>query len=138
MTTSSNENLDQVRNNELKSWIEHQVYTQVLHQGQPKICMRWVYTNRESNGKQTIKARLVMKGFQDKDAENIRNNSPKCSKESMRVILGNMTSHGWICKYMDIKTASLQSKQLDRLIYLLPPKEANVPPGYIWKLSKCV
>ena len=39
---------------------------------------------------------------------------------------------------MDIKTAFLQSKKLDRLIYLLPPKEANVPTGYIWKLSKYV
>ena len=39
---------------------------------------------------------------------------------------------------MDIKTAFLQSKKLDRPIYLFPPKEANVPTGYIWKLSKCV
>ena len=49
-----------------------------------------------------------------------------------------MASHGWICKSMDIKTAFLQSKQLDQPIYLLPPKEANVSPGYSWKLSKCV
>ena len=41
-------------------------------------------------------------------------------------------------KSMDIKTAFLQGKELDRLVYLEPPKEAHVPPGYIWKLSKCV
>ena len=39
---------------------------------------------------------------------------------------------------MDIKSAFLQSKELDPLVYLDPRKEANVPPGYIWKLSKCV
>ena len=39
---------------------------------------------------------------------------------------------------MDIKTAFLLSKELGRLVYLDPPKEANVPPEYIWKLSKCV
>ena len=39
---------------------------------------------------------------------------------------------------MDIKTAFLQSKELDWLVYLDPSKEANVPPGYIWKLSNCV
>ena len=39
---------------------------------------------------------------------------------------------------MDIKTAFLQSKQSDQPIYLLPSKEANVPSGYIGKLSKCV
>ena len=41
-------------------------------------------------------------------------------------------------KSMDIKTAFLPSKELNRLVYLGPSKEANVPPGYIWKLSKCV
>ena len=43
-----------------------------------------------------------------------------------------------MCKSMDIKIAFMQSKELDRLVYLDPPKEANVPPAYIWKLSKCV
>ncbi len=107
-------------------------------QGQPKILTRWVYTNKESNGKQTFKARLVAKGFQDKDACNVRNDSPICSKESLRAVLGVMSAKDWVCKSMDIKTAFLQSKKLDRPIYLLPPKEANVPTGYIWKLSKCV
>ena len=39
---------------------------------------------------------------------------------------------------MDIKEALLQSKQLDQLVYLDPPKETNVPPGYFCKLSKWV
>ena len=39
---------------------------------------------------------------------------------------------------MDMRTAFLQSKKLDQLVYLDPPKEVNVPPGYIWELSKCV
>ena len=73
-----------------------------------------------------------------KDACNVRNDSPTCSKESLRAVLGVMSANGWICKSMDIKTAFLQSKKLDRLIYLLPPKGATVSTGYIWKLSKCV
>ena len=51
---------------------------------------------------------------------------------------GIMTSLGWTCQSMDIKTAFLQSKQFNRLVYLNPPPEANVPSGYIWKLLKCV
>ena len=135
---SFNDQLDEAKKRELQSWVEHQVYTQVPDRGQPKILTRWVYTNKESKGKQTFKARLVAKGFQDKDACNVRNDSPTCSKESLRVALGVMSANGWKCKYMDIKTAFLQRKRLDRPIYLLPPKEANVPTGYIWKLSKCV
>ena len=66
------------------------------------------------------------------------NNSPTCSKEALRIALVIMASNHWMCKSMDIKTTFLQSKELDQLVYLDPPKEANVPPGYIWKLSKCV
>ena len=54
------------------------------------------------------------------------------------IALAIMASYHWMCKSMDIKTAFLQSKELDRLVYLDPLKEANVPLGYIWKLSKCV
>ena len=60
------------------------------------------------------------------------------SKEGLHIALSIMASKYRMCKSMDIKTAFLQSKKLDRLVYLDPPKEANVPPGYIWKLSKCV
>ena len=69
---------------------------------------------------------------------NIRNDSPTCSKEGLRTGLVIMVSTHWMCKSMDIKTAFLEGKELDQLVYLDPPKEANVPPVYIWKPSKCV
>ena len=90
------------------------------------------------NDKQVCKARPVARGFQDRDVSNIRNNSPTCCKEGLRITLAIMASNYWMCKSMDIKIAFLQSKELDQLVNLDPPKEANVPPGYIWKLSKCV
>ena len=74
-----------------------------------------------------VKARLVAKGFQDVDVENIRNDSPSCSKEGLRIALGILSSYGWTCRSMVIKTAFLQSKQIDRLVYLEPPHEAKVP-----------
>lgn len=140
MISSSNDDLEleEARKKELQSWVENKVYTQVPDQGQPKISTRWIYTNKNSNGKQTYKARLVARGFQDRDTNNIRNDSPTCSKEGLRIALAIMAANQWMCKSMDIKTAFLQSKQLDRLVYLDPPKEANVPQGHIWKLSKCV
>ena len=80
----------------------------------------------------------MARGFQDLDVGNIRNDSPTCSKEGLRIALAITASNHWMCKSMDIKIAFLQSKELDQLIYLDPPKEANVPQGYIWKLSKSV
>ena len=80
----------------------------------------------------------MARSFQDRDVGNIRNDSPTCSKEGLRIALSIMASNHWMCKSMDIKTAFFQSNEWDQLVYLDPPKEANVPPGYIWKLSKCV
>ena len=65
----------------------------------------------------------------------IRNGSPTSSKEGLRIALAIMASNHWMCKSMDIKSAFLQSKELDQLVYLDPPKEVSVPPGYIWKFS---
>ena len=80
----------------------------------------------------------MARGFQDRGVVNIRNDSPTFYKEGLRIALAIMASNHWMCKSMDIKTTFLQSKKLKRLVYFDPSKEANVPPGYIWKLSKCV
>ena len=37
---SSDDQLDEAKKRELQSWVEHQVYTQVPDQGQPKILTR--------------------------------------------------------------------------------------------------
>ena len=138
MISSFDRNLETSRENELQSWIKNKVYTQVSDQNQPRISTRWVYIHKNVNNKQVCKARLVARGFQDRDAGNVRNDSPTCSKEGLRIALAIMASNHWTCKSMDIKTAFLQGEELDWLVYLEPPKEANVPPEYIWKLSKCV
>ena len=63
----------------------------------------------------------MARGFQDRDAGNIRNDSPTCSKEGIALTI--TASNHWTCKSMDIKTAFLQGKELDRLVYLEPHKE---------------
>ena len=39
---------------------------------------------------------------------------------------------------MDIKTAFLQGMCFERDVFVVPPAEAGVKKGYIWKLRKCV
>ena len=46
-------------------------------------------------------------------------------KEGLCIALAIMASNHWMCKSMDIKTAFLQSKESDQLVYLDPPKEAS-------------
>ena len=122
------------KQDELQNWKENKVYTQVFDQGQPRISTMWIGTEKEG----VAKARLVAKGYQDKSADSIRSDSPTCSKEGLRIVLGIIASYGWTCRSMDIKTAFLQSKPIERVVFVEPPPEAKVPSGHIWKLLKCV
>ena len=116
-----------VKQEELQSWKENNVYTQVLDQGQSRISTRWIGTEKDG----LAKARLVIKGYQDMSADDIRSDSPTCSKEGLRIVLGVIASYGWTCRSMDIKTAFLQSRPIQRVVLFNPPPEANVPSGYI-------
>ena len=136
MISSSDDNLETAKKKELQSWVKNKVYTQISDQGQPRISTRWVYTYKNLNDKQF---RLLARGFQDRDVGNIRNNSLTCYKEGLHIALAIMSFNHWMCESMDIKTAFLLRKELDWLVCLDPPKEAKVPPGYIWKaLQVCI
>ena len=78
-----NGELEKAKKNELRKWLDNDVFEQVPDNGQPRIYTRWICTNRPLDGNTVVKARLVAKGFQDKEAGNIRSDSPTCSKESI-------------------------------------------------------
>ena len=103
---------------ELQSWVDNNVYSVVSDSGQNRITTRWICTTKESKEGEIIKARLVARGFQDEESEFIRSDSPTCSKESLRVMLGVISSLGWKLNSMDIKTAFLQGKQFERTVYV--------------------
>ena len=134
MFSMSSQEMKIAKQDELQNWKENKVYTQVFDQGQPRISTRWIGTEKKG----VAKARLVAKGYQDKSADSIRSDSPTCSKEGLRIVLGIIASYGWTCRSMDIKTAFLQSKPIERVVFVEPPPEAKVPSRHIWKLLKCV
>ena len=82
-----------------------------------------------------FKARLVACGFEE-DQSKLNRNSPTCTKDSFRILLSVLSSFQWKIHSIDIKSAFLQGKPLDRDIYLLPPKEANTEN--VWKLNQAV
>ena len=92
-------------------------------------------TKSESGVQQ--KARLVAKGFEEDCLDEIPKNSCTCDKQSLRLILSIIACKKWKINSMDIKTAFLQRKEMEREVYLKPPKEAHFP-GKVWKLNKCV
>ena len=80
------------------------------------------------------KARLCATGFEK--IQDSRTDSPCCSITGIRLALSVLTSNKWHLKSGDAKTAFLQGKNIEREVYIRPPKEANT--NKIWRLQKCV
>ena len=80
------------KQDELEKWKNFNVYIEVPDQGQERINGRWVCTKKTVNGKEVPKARYVIKGFQEHSE--IQADSPTGSKESLRLLLSIISSHG--------------------------------------------
>ena len=121
---------------ELDNWKRYNVYTEVPDTGQQCVSVRWVITEKKGKDRPVIKARLVARGFEEENLNDIRKNSPTCSKENLRIVLAIISSHQWQASSLDVKSAFLQGNQIDRDLYLKPPKEADT--GNLWKLKTTV
>lgn len=133
-----NKSFDNAKAEELAKWVEFAVYEQVPNVGQKCVSTRWICTMKETTNGTIPKARLVARGFEDSERDEISKDSPTCSKEALRLILAIIAQKRWKPRSMDIKTAFLQGLPMTRDIYLKPPREADVEKGMIWHLKKCV
>ena len=93
----------------------------------------WVLKQKLVDEKWSTKARSCAWGF--KEIESFKTESPSCSKESVHVAITLIASNKWILSAINIKTAFLQGKKIDRMI-IKPPREG--PTNKLLKLSKCV
>ena len=87
--------------------------------------MRWVITKEEkADGQKTdYKGRLVARGFQEKSAP--QSDSPTMLRESLKLFFSVAANEGFSLRSIDIRAAFLQAKDLEREIYLLPPKDVK-------------
>ena len=126
--------VSRAKSEELTSWKEQNVYSEVEDSGQDRISVRWVISDKVKEGKVVTKARLCARGFEE--VQYFRKDSPTCSKECVRFVMALTASMKWSLNSIDIKTAFLQGRPFDREVYLKPPREAGTKK--LWKLNKCV
>ena len=65
-----------------------------------------------------------------------KTDSPACTREGVRIALETIASCKWDLKSLDVSTAFLQGKIMEREVHFQPPKEANT--DNLWLLRKCV
>ena len=121
---------------EIDNLRNHNVFTEESNVKKPAIDVRWVITEKFQDGQKKTKARLVAKGFQENSE--VRTDSPTCLKENLRLVATIAVSKDWKIKSLDIKSAFLQGKDIDREVYLVPPQEIESRPNILWKLNKTI
>lgn len=117
---------------ELEKLKEFETYTVVENTGQECISTRWVITEK---GDGTKKARLVARGFEE--TQKVQSDSPTVSKSLIRVFFTFCSTLCWLVKSIDVKSAYLQGKPLERQVFIKPPKGYE-DPNKVWKLNKCL
>ena len=120
---------------ELESWKGFRAYIRVKRVGGEKIIgSRMVYSWKGEREK----ARLCAQGFSDVEGKLLDSSAPTCRKDTWRLVCAVCARLGWDPQSIDIKTAFLQGKEMERDVFLEPPKEANEVPGWLWKLLRPV
>ena len=121
---------------EIKKFRDFEAIEEVKDDGQFRIPIRWVVSEQKEDGKgQPYKARLCMRGDREKGKESIRSDSPTVAKESIKIALTVAANEGFEVKSGDIKSAYLQGIEIDREVFVEPPKEAGLKEK-LWKLKK--
>ena len=120
---------------ELKNLEDYDTFEEVADSGQDRITSRWVVTKKEAHdGQKTkCKARLVARGFQEEEPP--LSDSPTVLRESNKLFTAVAANENFNVVSIDIRAAFLQSKQLNRDVYVVPPRDI-AKPGTLWKLKK--
>ena len=99
--------------------------------GQERITTTWVLTEKGSE----IRARLTARGFQEEG--DFPTDSPTVQKHSIKILLAIAATEGWEIQTTDISSAFLQGDQMDRSVFVKPPREAKLN-NQLWLLEKCL
>lgn len=125
------------KHEEIEKWKKNHVYEEVntndLSENDFPISTRWVLTENDSKRK----ARLVARGFEEDPLRNSETVSPTCRKESLRLLFSFSATNKWTVQSLDIASAFLQGKEIQRKVFIIPPKEFH-KDNVVWKLNKCV
>jgi hypothetical protein len=124
------------KHKELQSLKAHKVYKTVPYCGQKLISSRWVLSEKYNDGEKIMKARLVARGYEE-NSDNLRKDSPTCSREGRRLVYLTAAINSWKLQSLDFTSAFLQGEQMNRSVYLRPPRDV-CDKHEVWELKKCI
>ena len=134
-------NWSNAMNQEMQSITDHKVWTLVKRPKDRRILTnRWVFKKKlnENSEVTSYKARLVVKGFNQKHGEDYDSTfSPVVSFDSVRILLAHSAENNCKIHHVDVSTAFLNG-DLDEPVFMEQPigfENLNYP-NYVCKLEK--
>ncbi len=131
------------RQAELQGWYEFNVVREVpleamLRSNVRPLLTKWVDVwKTDTYGTQKMKSRLCIMGNLEK-VERLQTYSPTVSREMTLLSIHIMAVNQWTVRTLDVKQAFLQSDELEREVYVLPPIESGLDDKTVWKLRVAV
>ena len=133
---TTREKIKQAKDSEIQNFENFGVFREIDKEEVPEnatvVSTRWI-TQEKEDGR--IKARIVARGFQDRGFG--QNDAPTVEKLSTRIFMSLSVMRSWKVYSIDVKSAFLQSTDMQRDVYLVPPKDVK-NKGEIWKATKPV
>ena len=120
---------EQAMSDEMSSLDQNDTWVLVdLPKGKRALLCKWIFRKKdESDGQVRYKARLVVKGFSQKEGIDFHEIfAPVVKLTTIRILLGIVASEGLFLEQMDVKTALLHG-DLDEEIYMRQPEGFQVP-----------
>ena len=118
---------------EVSKWKKFDAYEEVATPNQVLISTRWVVEEYAGD----YKVRLCVRGYEESEMYKHTTEAPTVNKVSLRIFFMITAAKGWVMECLDIRSAFLQSKDLEHDVFIQPPKEFR-KPGIVWKLKKPV
>ena len=128
----NNSDILEAKQKELYQLKKEGVYTEHTNQGQGCVFLRWLLKEKIFDDKKIIKARLSAPGFEEEQC--FWTDSPTCCKEGLRLTFCFISSNKGLINSLNVKTAFLQGKPIERAVFVRPPKEAKTDK--VWELKK--
>jgi Reverse transcriptase (RNA-dependent DNA polymerase) len=100
---------------------------------------RWDFTIKKGMSETRFKARLVARGYDDAEKENISSDSPVASAAAQRLVLVACVERQWIPNSWDFSTTFLQGKCIEtKCDIVIAPPDGYADPDIAWRLKRPV